>query len=103
MKHLPKFALSESSMIMREYSGHKEPMEKSLYRLEAVMHERARDKKRAQNRQLTPIQFLAQVREWLPQMMTDTQTDYISTTRTYNKLLKCVRRKIHQQLGHVYP
>ena len=103
MKHLPKFALSESSEILREYSGHKEPMEKSLHRLEAVMHERATDKKRAQNRQLTPIQFLAQVREWLPQMMTDTQTDYITMTRTCNKLLKRVRRKIHQQLGHVYP
>ena len=36
MRHQPKLALSESSEILREYSAHKEPIEKSLLRLEAI-------------------------------------------------------------------
>ena len=31
---------------------------------------------------LTPLQFLSQVREWLSQVMADTQIDYIAMTRT---------------------
>ena len=103
MKHQPKLILSESSEILREYSGHKEPMNKSLHRLEAVIQDRGAEEKTAQKRSLTPLQFLAQVREWLPQVMTDTRTDYVTMTRTCNKLLKRVRRRIHQQLDYLYP
>ena len=100
MKHLPKFAISESSEVLRQYSSHSETMEKSLPRIEAVMQI---EKKKAQKRLLTPLQFLAHVRRWLPQVMTDTRTDYITMTRTCNKLLKRVRRRIHQQLDYLYP
>lgn len=101
MKHLPKFALSESSEILREYSGHQESVEKSLHRLEAVIQERGTERKKAQK--TTPLQFLAQVQKWLPQVMADTRTDYITMTRTCNKLLKRVRRRIDQQLDYLYP
>lgn len=57
-------------------------MKKSLLRLEAVVEARGTEKKRARRRLLMPLQFLSQVREWLPQVMTDTQTDYITMTRT---------------------
>ena len=103
MKHQPKFALSESSEILRDYSGHKEPLEKSLHRLEAVIQSRSMEEKKAPKKQLTSLQFLAQVREWLPQVMTDSRTDYIVMTRTCSKLLRRVRRRIHQQLNHLYP
>lgn len=103
MKHLPKLALSENSETLRDYAGRKEPVKKSLHRLEAVMQEGRTEKRKAQTRPLTPLQFLAQVREWLPQLMTDTRTDYITMTRTCNKLLRCVRRRIHQQLDYLYP
>lgn len=102
MKHQPKLALSESSEILREYSGHEEPMEKSLQKIEAVMQDKTKRKK-APKRLLTPLQFLAQVRKWLPQIMTDTRTDYITMTRTCNKLLRRIRKRIHQQLGFLYP
>lgn len=88
MKHLPKLALSESSDLLREYADHKEPMEKTLHRLEAMVHERGTEKKKTQKRRLTPLQFLARVREWLLQVMTDTRTDYITMTKICNKLLR---------------
>lgn len=103
MKHLPKFAISESSEMLREYSGHKEPVEKSLHQLEAVIQKRDTEKKKAQRTLFTPLQFLAEVRCWLPQVIADTQTDYITMTRTCNKLLRRVRRRIHQQLDYLYP
>ena len=103
MKHLPKFALSKSSEVLREYSNRKEPLEKSVHRLEAVIRERSAEKKKAQTRPLTPLQFLAQVLGWLPQVVADTRTDYITMTRTCTKLLKRVRRRIHQRLDHLYP
>lgn len=50
-----------------------------------------------------PCAILAQVRDWLPQVMIDTRTDYITMTRTCNKLLRRVRRRIHQKLEYLYP
>lgn len=70
-------------------------MKKSLLRLEAVIEARGTEKKKARRRLLTPLQFLSQVREWLPQVTTDTQTDYITITRTCNKLLEHTRERIH--------
>lgn len=103
MKHLLKFALFKSLESLREYSGHKEPMEQSLHRLEAAVQARGTEKKNAQKRLLNPVQFLAQVRDWLPQVMVDTRTDFITMTRTCNKLLRRVRRRIHQKLEYLYP
>ena len=102
MRHQLKLALSESSEILREYSAHKEPIEKSLLRLEAMIQARGTEKKKAWRRLLTPLQFLSQVREWLPQVMTDTQTDYITMTRTCDSLLKPVRERIHHRLDYLY-
>lgn len=77
-------------------------MEKYLLRLEVVIEARGTEKKKAWRRLLTPLQSLSQVREWLPQVMTDTQTDYITMTRTCNKLLKHARERIHYRLDYLY-
>ena len=102
MKHQPKFAMSESSEILRDYSSRKYAMGKSLQRLEAVIKAKSTEKKAAK-RQLTPLQFLTQVREWLPQVIADAQTDYIIMTRTCNKLLRRLRAKIHERQDYLYP
>ena len=67
-----------------------------------MIRARGTEMKKARRRLLTPLQFLSQVREWLPQVMTDTQTDYITVSRTCNKLLKHVRERIHQRLDYLY-
>ncbi|MCJ1453627.1 hypothetical protein MMC28_003974 [Mycoblastus sanguinarius] len=107
MKHLPKFAFPDSSELLRDYSGRKEPVEQSLHRLESQIqmtdNARPSESKRISKRQLTSLQFLTQVRNWLPQVMTDTRFDYITMVRTCNKLLKRVRKRIHQRLGYLYP
>jgi len=107
MKHTPKLAISDSSQILSDYSGDKEPAEKSLYRIEAAIQEyrslQIGPAKRVTTRQLTPLQFLTHVRTWLPQITEDTKIDYITLVRTCNKLLKRVRKRIHQELGYLYP
>ena len=101
MKHQPKFALSESSEFLRDYSG-KDPMEKFLQRLEATIKDKSTEKKAAK-RLLTPFQLLRRVREWLPQVIADAQTGYIIMARTCNKLLRRVRAKISERQDYLYP
>ena len=107
MKHLPKLTISEDVQLLSDYTGHKEQLGKSLYRMEAAIQEQNKAKfgrnKRLARRQLTSLQFLTQVRAWLPEIIEGTEIDYINMVRICHKLLRRVRKRIHQRLGFLYP
>lgn len=106
IKHLPKFAISDTTQMLSDYS-HKEAPSKSLARIEAAIqeHPKVNSGKTGKpiERQLTPLQFLTHVRAWLPQIMQDAQVDYIRMVRTCHRLLNHVKKRIHHRLGHLYP
>lgn len=97
----PKIAGTATSNIFREYFNGKAAMKDCLNRLEALIQasEPTESRKKwAARRHLTPLEFLTQVRDWLPRTLPDMQTDYISMTRTCNMLLKRIRDRIHEKL-----
>ncbi len=106
MKHLPKFAISDTTQMLSDYSRHKEAPAKSLARIEAAIQEYTKvesgQKRKLIKRQLTPLQFLVHVRTWLPQVMQDAKVDYIRMVRTCHRLLNRVKKRIHQRLGYLY-
>ena len=106
MKHLPKFAISDTTQMLSDYS-HKEAPSKSLARIEAAIQEHPKvnsgKTRKPIKRQLTPLQFLTHVRAWLPQIMQDAKVDYIGMVRTCHRLLNRVKERIYQRLGYLYP
>lgn len=101
----PKIAGTPTSTIFREYFDGKAAMKDCLYRLEALIQasEPAESRKKwAAKRHLTPLEFLTQVRGWLPRTLPDMQIDYITMTRTCNMLLKRIRSGINEKLEIVH-
>lgn len=100
----PRFASSPTSTIFRHYFDRKGPMEKYLYQLERLFQETDQPQKsRMTSRNfLTPLEMLSQMSDWLSGNLTDMNIDYITLTRTCNKLLKRVRKHINEKLGSMY-
>lgn len=101
----PKIAGTATSNIFREFFDGKAAMKDCLYRLEALIQasEPAEGRKKwAARRHLTHLEFLAQVRDWLPQTLPDMRIDYITMTRTCNMLLRRIRTRIQEKLHIVH-
>ena len=107
IKHLPKFAISNTTQMLSDYSRHKEAPAKSLARIEAAIQEHTKvnsgPTRKLIRRHLTPLQFLMHVRAWLPQVVQDARVDYIRMVRTCHRLLIRVKKRIHQRLEYIYP
>ena len=107
IKHLPTLTISDTTQILSDYSCHNEAPAKSLVRIEAAVQKYIKEDSRhlgkATKCQLTPLQFLTHVRAWLPQVMQNAKVDYIGMVRTCHRLLKRVKKTIHQRLGYLYP
>lgn len=98
----PQMSDTPTSQILQEYIQNKEPMARCLYRLETTIQDSARESKkvdkRLAKRQLTPLEALGQIREWLPTVLPIMKLDYIKLTRTCNRLLKLMHARIGSEL-----
>lgn len=106
-KHLPKLIISEQSQILSDYAGRKHQNGQSLCRLQTNVkdsfNQKRPDTKTRIKRQLTPLQLLQRVRDWLPPILEDGKIDYNNMVRTCNKPLKRIRARIYQRLDFLYP
>ena len=104
-KEGPKFLQDKTSQVFRRYFD-KEPLERCLYRLEAVAQADAPAesmKKMMSRKFLTSLQFISQVREWFPGSISNIQIDYITLIRTCNTLLRSIRTRISRDLDVQHP
>ena len=105
-KEGPQLPCDATSEIFRQFfDANKEPMDRCLYQLESSIQEseQSASKKKSVRRQLTSLQFLTQIQDWLPHTISNMSIDYITLTRTCNKLLRRIRSKINEQLDIQHP
>jgi hypothetical protein len=109
----PQMPNSKTSTIFRGYFEKKKSLANCLHELERLIQEtnnpvpKSTSKSVARNhqyqRQLTPLQLLTHIQNWLPEAMQEMRIDYISLVRTCNVLLKEIRQKITNETRHEYP
>ena len=100
-KEGPQLSCDATSDIFRQFfDASKEPMDRCLYQLETLIQESKNSvsKKMLMRRQLTPLQFLTQVQDWLSDAISNMSIDYITLTRTCNMLLRRIRSRIDERL-----
>ena len=76
-------------------------MARSIYRLEGLIQETEHSKnadRTVTKRHLTPIEVLGQIRDLLSATVPQIQMDYITMTRTCNKLLRKMRDRLETEL-----
>lgn len=97
-------------------SSPKEPLEKTLHQLEEQIQTKEQslathDKSNLQvpqkkgtnsQRQLSPLQFMSKLERYIPTVLPDMGIDYITLTKTCNKLLKDIRAALQTELGQRY-
>ena len=93
---LPNLICSELSTIFRPYFDDGAPIEASLSRFEKLARAKRSKatKKEAAKRQLTPLEFLAEMQEWIRQALPSLRIDYMTLTRQCTALLENVRRAL---------
>jgi hypothetical protein len=104
---------SKTSTIFRAYFEKKKSLAKCLHELEQLVQEtnnpapKSTSKAVARNhqyqRQLTPLQLLTHIQNWLPEAMQEMRIDYISLVLTCNILLKKIRQNLRVETRHEYP
>lgn len=109
-----KIQSTEVSRTLRVFFEQRESFEESLHTLEGHMQDHAQKtadlaargktaKGRPYWRQLTPLQFLAQMEAYLPAALPDMELDYVALTKTCNAFMKRLRSHIHRTLGVLHP
>lgn len=95
-------SITPTSAIFRRFFDRKEGLKGVIFWLESVMQESKKSKKKDTRRSLTPLEFLKQLRDWLPETIPDIHIDYVSMTRTCGMLLKSLRSECLRQLDIEY-
>lgn len=101
-KKRPMLSVTPTSAIFRRFFDRKEPLKDVIFWLESLMQESKKSNKKDTRRTLTPLEFLAQLRDWLPETIPDIHIDYVSMTRTCGMLLKSLRSECLSQLDIEY-
>lgn len=101
----PTLVSNKTSDLLRRYFDKADSTERCLHQLKTLIEENQEPSMstKVSRIQLTPLEFLARVRDWLPREGQTTGINYIHLNRTCIMLLKCLRRKMHQRLGKLYP
>ncbi|MCJ1251474.1 hypothetical protein MMC30_008707 [Trapelia coarctata] len=101
----PKLATNKTSNVLRRYFDKKDSMERCLYQLKALVHETQKPiaSTKLLSSQPTPLELLSQLRDWLSREGQTLGINYFHLSRTCIMLLKCIRKKIHQKTGKLYP
>ncbi|KAI4279291.1 MAG: hypothetical protein L6R38_005073 [Xanthoria sp. 2 TBL-2021] len=104
-KNGPQMSNTPASSILSEYINDQSPMARCIYKLESLIqatkaHDSKKlDKRIPTKRQITPLELLSQVRDWLPTTLPLMKIDYIALTRTCSSLLKKIHTAIESELG----
>jgi len=95
---------TQSSQVFLPHFENREPMDECLYKLEVAMQESKRPdaKKNLAKRHLTPLEVLAQIRDYLTQGISNMSVDYISLVRTCNMLLRRIRAAISRKVDFAH-
>ncbi|KAI4254041.1 MAG: hypothetical protein L6R42_007346 [Xanthoria sp. 1 TBL-2021] len=101
----PQMSNTTTSSILSEYINNQSPMARCIYKLESLIQatkaveSKKLDKRISTKRQITPLELLSQVRDWLPTTIPLMKIDYIALTRTCSSLLKKIHTAIKSELG----
>ena len=103
----PQIPCTKTTDVFRQYFAGKETADRCLHQLETIIMDEEGLKSTSTNktvprRQLSPLQFLAQLQDWLPQVFLSMNVDYITMTKTCNRLLRRVRAKINSEMDGLY-
>lgn len=101
-KKRPMLSVTPTSAIFRRFFDRKEPLKDVIFWLESLMQESRKSNKKGTRRTLTPLEFLTQLSDWLPETIPDIHIDYVSMTRTCGMLLKTLRSECLSQLDIEY-
>lgn len=101
-KKRPMLSVTPTSAIFRRFFDRKEPLKDVIFWLESLMQGSKKSNKKDSRRTLTPLEFLTQLRDWLPETIPDIHIDYVSMTRTCGMLLKTLRSECLSQLDIEY-
>lgn len=101
-KKRPMLSVTPTSAIFRRFFDRKEPLKDVIFWLESLMQESKKSNKKDTRRTLTPLEFLTQLGDWLPETIPDIHIDYVSMTRTCGILLKTLRSECLSQLDIEY-
>ena len=101
-KKRPILSVTPTSAIFRRFFDRKEPLKGVIFWLEFLMQESKKSNKKDTGRTLTPLEFLTQLRDWLPETIPDIHIDYVSMTRFCGMLLKSLRSECLSQLDIEY-
>ncbi|KAA6408554.1 MAG: hypothetical protein FRX48_07636 [Lasallia pustulata] len=103
----PQIPCTKTTDIFRQYFAGKESADRCLYQLKTLTMDEEGLKSTPSNksiprRQLSPLQFLTRLQDWLPQVVSNMNIDYITMTRTCNRLLRRLRAKINDEMDGLY-
>lgn len=101
-KKRPMLSVTPTSAIFRRFFDRKEPLKDVIFWLESLMQESRKSNKKGTRRTLTPLEFLTQLSDGLPETIPDIHIDYVSMTRTCGMLLKTLRSECLSQLDIEY-
>jgi hypothetical protein len=102
----PQYACTAASSAIRPFLDHAAPFHTSLIQLEILVqrhreaiHHESKHKRRHARRKLTPLQFLKEMEDFLPQEIAKIRFDYITLTKNCYMLMKKFREGIKRELG----
>ncbi|KAI9053040.1 hypothetical protein LZ554_003310 [Drepanopeziza brunnea f. sp. 'monogermtubi'] len=106
----PQHQRNAVSSTVRPYLCGKTTFRQSLRQLELFIqakreakHHESKHKRRNARRKLTPLQFLMQLEEYLPEEMRKIRFDYITLTKNCHMLMEKFRHNIERELGLEHP
>ncbi|CAL8575762.1 hypothetical protein XPA_001666 [Xanthoria parietina] len=105
----PQMSNTATSSILSEYINNQTPMARCIYKLESLiqatndLESKKLAKRISTRRQITPLELLSQVRDWLPAKIPLITIDYIALTRTCSTLLQKIHTGIKRELRVDHP
>lgn len=103
MKNGPQMSSSKTAAIFHPYFCKEKTLEQCLYQLEQLIQDSAESSTKSKSkasvrqqyqRQLTPLQLLTRIQNWLPEAMREMRIDYLSLVRAGNVLLRKIKDEI---------
>jgi len=111
-----KLGCTPATQTLRKFFEIQEPLPRLLHQLESQaqshqaviassLEESARgySRKNELRKQLTPVQTLTKLRTYITAVLPDMTIDYITLTKTCQKLLRKIRTAIHDEINYEYP
>lgn len=106
----PQYVANAVSVSLRPWLEHQATFNDATNNLQRLVqnhriltNNETKHKRRSARRQLTPLQFLSTLQDFLPAEIAKVQFDYISLTLACHRLMKRFRVQIKQQLGIDHP